>query len=678
MFAVAFWMTVPSVAAEGDPPAQPFVPSQRPGDEDESTQPLVLEWSKEGYNFWTELKAVLEQKGYADAAVLVYHAASQIDRGVMPDFHDGDLRVSFPTLIALVMRDNPPIRAAFSEQFGKLGRLRAHAAMAAGNVAAVEAAAEQFAGTDVAAESHAWLGDRRLAAGRFAEALGHYQRAAEASPDADDSSLAARIRLAGALQGRLIGSPVEGPVRLGGSQWEARKFEDWIARLRQDRAFRAWDEEAGGMAALAPPEAPPPSRYEARPFASFDAEGGWQAEGEKTRQGWGSLGGALSATVCGDLLVLASGRTLGALDLASGKKVWQLDSGEARGAPRSWRDVPVRPLLAEGRVYSRRWSQRGPELIGVDADHGKLLWTSEPKQFVVSDPLWERGRLLALTLVEEPELSRKKLKSDGRDPAKSAADRVASWQLSLSALDPQAGKTLQRWPLARLQSQGWSVPGCQTALADDRIVASVPGGVLCFDRSATVRWIRRVAAPLAAAERLSAGPLLVAEDRVYLVPTGSESVFCIDLTCGRRLWETRIPELGRLVGVVGGRLVVEDPAGLAALEIVDGRVAWRQPIEHALSGLLCGGPGQLAYTCRDAGDGEPCPALVWLDVSTGQIAARQRFVDLNLGYDSHRAVCLGPLLAAGPRIFAAYRDTSKGRKEQGLLELLRLPEPADR
>ena len=86
--------------------------------------PLIQEWNKEGYNFWTELKTSLDQKAYADAAVLVFHTLPQVDRGLMPDYRDPDLLLPLATMIGLVVRDNPLLRESLSGQFGKLGRLR--------------------------------------------------------------------------------------------------------------------------------------------------------------------------------------------------------------------------------------------------------------------------------------------------------------------------------------------------------------------------------------------------------------------------------------------------------------------------------------------------------------------------------------------------------------------------
>jgi hypothetical protein len=164
---------------------------------------------------------------------------------------------------------------------------------------------------------------------------------------------------------------------------------------------------------------------------------------------------------------------------------------------------------------------------------------------------------------------------------------------------------------------------------------------------------------------------LVAGGLVLVADPSGDGVQCLELGCGRRLWEnTSLDGILRLAGVVGGRLIVEDLAGLTALETADGRIAWRHPIEAPLRGLLCGGPGGLLYTCigRDEA-GLPTPVLAWLDVATGQSTSRP-LEKIELPRKAYKPFSLGPIFTVGPRLLAAYRDNTQGRKLQGLMELV--------
>ncbi len=671
----------------------------------DALHPLIQEWNKEGYNFWTELKTNLDQKAYADAAVLVFHTLPQVARGLMPDYRDPDLLLPFATMIGLVMRDYPLLCESLTGQFGKLGRLRLHAAIAAGNVSQIESLAVQFAGTDVACEADRWLGDRWLAAGRIAEALGRYQQALPLLSAEEQPSLTARIRLAGAVEGRLLGQPLPSPVALGSRRYDPAVFEAMITGLRQDRLSRAADEPIGGMDEPPLGAAPPPGRYEARPWAALAADDAWQPATER-RAKWNPNAGPVWAAAGGDLLILVSDREVAALELSSGQRVWNTNLADSVAAAWFLRESPMKPMVADGRIYLRRFSQRGPGLVCLDLDHGKTAWSSlsnerslpaarpagpgrgktgwssPSKDFVVSNPLADRGRVLALALTEDKSFPERRGKKGKRSPgSRDEPDRWTYWQLSLASLDPPSGQVLQRWPIVSLRDPVWGVPTCQAVAAGDQIVASLPGVVLSIDRSGSIRWLRRLSVPQVTKERgWSASPLLVAGDLALVVApsidsagvaAGANKVQCLELSCGRRLWENAsLDGILRLVGIVGGRLIVEDLAGLTALEASDGRVAWRHPIEAPLRGLLCGGPGRLMYTCieRDE-DNVPHPVLAWIDVATGQSTSHP-LDKIDLPGKSYGRYSLGPIFTIGPRFLAAYRDNTQGRKLQGLVELL--------
>jgi hypothetical protein len=694
--AVLLCLLVFTVRPAAGQQAAPGVATSADAAAPDASHPLIQEWNKEGYNFWTELKTSLDQKAYADAAVLVFHTLPQVDRGLMPDYRDPDLLLPFATMIGLVMRDYPPLRESLGEQFGKLGRLRLHAAIAAGNVSQIESLAVQFAGTDVACEADRWLGDRWLAAGRIAEALDRYQQALPMLSVEEQPSLAARMRLAGAIEGRLIGQPLPSPVALGSRRYDPAVFEAMIAGLRQGRLSRAADEPIGGMDEPPLGAAPPPGRYEAKPWAALAPDDAWQPAPDKAVEKmdkWKPNAGLVWAAAGGDLLILASDRAIAALDLSSGQRVWSTDLADSRAAPQSWREAPLKPLVADGRIYLRRWSQRGPGLVCLDLDHGKTVWSNQPKadsghgkgawsrqpkDFVVSNPLADRGRVLALTLTEDrsfPERRGKKKSPDSREP-----QRWTYWQLSLVSFDPPSGQVLQRWPVVWLRDPGGGVPACQAVAAGDQVVASLPGVVLSIDRGAAIRWVRRLSVPQVTADKgWPASPLLVAGDLALVVAPSGDKVQCLELGCGRRLWENAsLDGILRLAGVVGGRLIVEDLAGLTALETADGRVAWRHPIEAPLRGLLCGGPGRLMYTYIERDEaGSPHPVLAWLDVATGQSSSHP-LEKIELPRKAYKPFSLGPIFTIGPRLLAAYRDNTQGRKLQGLLELVPVVESTAR
>jgi len=197
--------------------------------------PLLVDLSKEGYNVLAELRAALDGRSYRDACQIISTSAENGLLGLLPDSRDSELLVSLPGAVALAMRDHAGLRTTMSEQFGPLGRLRIRQAIAENDVDAVEAATTQFFSTTAAAEAHVWLGDRALASGAFAHALGQYRQAQRtAAPDLS-SRIAASQQLAGALMGQTAGEPVTRSVTFGDTELSAAELQALVADLRQHR-----------------------------------------------------------------------------------------------------------------------------------------------------------------------------------------------------------------------------------------------------------------------------------------------------------------------------------------------------------------------------------------------------------------------------------------------------------
>src|SRR5690606_1450564 len=112
--------------------------------------------------------------------------------GLLPDSKEPDLFVSLPRAVALAVRDHPELRETMRSEFGPVGLLRVRQAMAEANAEAIETATVQFYGTDAASEAHRWLGDRALAAGKFAQAVDQYREGLRHAPPGLRPDLLAR------------------------------------------------------------------------------------------------------------------------------------------------------------------------------------------------------------------------------------------------------------------------------------------------------------------------------------------------------------------------------------------------------------------------------------------------------------------------------------------------------
>lgn len=643
---------------------------------DEASHPIAHEWSKEGYNLWTEIKAGLDQQAWDDVAQLVHDAAAGVDRGLVADYNDPQLLVPYGTMLALLVEDYPQVEEALRRRFGQRAALRLGAAAAVGDTAEVEAVAVGLWGTDASVEAYGWLGDRALARGDFTLALDHFHQALRGASPAARGLIEARARLAAALAGRDLGEPVSANVQYGGARLTARQFEGLVQDLIARRESRGFGADPDGLAAPEVPPAPPPGRYEARRFspAQFAAEESSGPGRAALKAGW--MGPSPSMTFDAGLLFATDGASLAAIAPASGDRAWSADLGVSQRSGR--KAIPCRPVAAAGRVFVRAATEQGLVLRCFDGAKGSLLWTTDPARYVISDAFARGDCVLALALTPH-RLKKLSAQLPARPPFR-GAERPSrrsefgsdTFTLSLAAFDAGSGRVRNESRLLALADGGKYAIFYQAVAAGESIVTTLPGGVLATGPSGDVRWVRRTPWTDGALLRPAARPL-VAGRRAFVAVPAQGAVLGLDLDTGRQLWETPLTAFARLVGLAGEHLIAEDEAGLAALDPSSGEILWRHALADPVEGIACGGPGALMYCRIDRTDPKrPCPELVWVDPATGLAGATCPLASLASDRRTAQAFAPGPVITAGGRVFLGHRQPSSGSKTKELVELVRI------
>ena len=117
----------------------------------------------------TELQSLLDSEAWDEAARAVTALDRESSAGVSPYLQDRNLLVSLPIAVRLTLEDYTQVAGALRDNLSSLGKLRVSQATASGDVDTVRLATVQFAGTDAAAEAHAWLGEEHVAASPIEE-----------------------------------------------------------------------------------------------------------------------------------------------------------------------------------------------------------------------------------------------------------------------------------------------------------------------------------------------------------------------------------------------------------------------------------------------------------------------------------------------------------------------------
>jgi outer membrane protein assembly factor BamB len=583
--------------------------------------PLLAASGKESLSVQAELVGAMAGEDWQDVCRLIDAAAADGSIDLLPDRDDPDLLVSLPVAVATAMRDEPRLLETMRQDREQIASLRLLESTSAGNAAAVEAITVQFHGTAAAAEAHVWLGDRSMAAGRFAAARRHYEAVAPTIPPSAEKQVertTAAIDLA-----RRLGS-------VGGVAAPAvRPALPTSGDLVATRAARLEGDVGGNPAGLP------------APLASGGIDWPPHAIDWVARQ--------LAVVPLADRLLVSNRFQLASHDPVTGTVQWRAGLGGDAAAAHEWAGHAMRPVADATRAYVRRLRKAGPALAAIALSDGAVAWelpSAADRQFV-SDPLLADGDTLVICVARKVE---------------------ESYQLALMTLDAATGRIVGEQPLVMLAGGWWTIRDCQLVAANGTWLVVAGGSVIACDEQGRVRWLRRTPWVPPAVDAfwilVAQGPPLVRDGRVHVVQPGVPGVVALDAASGRVLWRLADPAVTRLRGIVEGRLIVERigtivsasavPAGetgdLVALDAATGGRGWRFGPADLLDASLTTDDALLAAVRQPvAGKTTRVAALVRIDPVTGRETKRWP-----LAACEDPQPFLGPLVptAAGLRVFS--------------------------
>jgi outer membrane protein assembly factor BamB len=355
------------------------------------------------------------------------------------------------------------------------------------------------------------------------------------------------------------------------------------------------------------------------------------------------------------MLYVSNRFQVSAYSLVTGKQHWSVPLGKEPAPTHSWGLVAMQPVVVGDRLFVRRLTKTGPELVCFNAMNGKIRWASNPNISLASDPLILQDRLYIFTVATPLE------------------DGLLS--LDLSLVNPLSGEIVSQQPVIQLRNLWERQLNCQAAVVGARLVAVVGGTVLCCDFTGKPLWVRRqiwippTQAP--AGNEQSGGAPLVLGNRLFVSQPGVFAIECLDLDTGRRVWQQPLPDIRRLIGATGECLVAETARGWQAFATATGKPLWQHDAEQVLDANVCPTTGDLLVAQREPQANDAWrPVLVWLNSATGREVARLPIEPL-----TDKQPMLGPLVVNGDRLWTLFgRGLKEPRRE--LFELTPTTEPA--
>lgn len=607
----------------------------------ERRHPYIEEISKESFNTMAELNSAIGSKALRDAAQLITQAGPHDGGGLLPDERDDLLLVALPAAISLALHKEPELRQVLTNEYGQVGMLRFRKAELEGDLAVMQNLVNQYPGTNAAGAAFAWLGDRALSGGDFGSALANYSAALPIAPPELVAELPARQRLAAALLGRDFGQPATTPVSMGESRLAPDEFENQVRDLREQHR------RAAGVTALADQRAPLAGKLELKKLGQTEGDAGDKVGefpemlnlmfDQGKRFDWAVRQMAL--VPCGDKLLWSNRYQLSMYD-QMGKLLWRSSLDNNHGKAHDWLFVAMRPLVVGDRVFARRLSKTGPELVALTMNSGKLLWQSRPGLVVISDPLLinEELRVLAINRTEQDS------------------------QIQLVTLDALTGNVLNQRNLVNVRPSWDEHHTAEWIQEGDRLYGNLTGVVFCCDLNGRLQWVRRQIWISPREDRdwpkQWMQPPFLHDNRLLVAQPGVKAVECLDPETGRLIWRRVMSDLRRVLGTAEGLVLVQTETALLAFAIESGELKWTQPLAQSLSAFQLSASGLTIWNTRrdNPKEGPWTPECHTLDIRTGKILATQVFEQLK-----NDRPLIGPLVQTQPNRW--WLLTGSGDKE---------------
>jgi outer membrane protein assembly factor BamB len=587
-----------------------------------------------------EVQSAVEGKQYADAARILItseppvRGSAAVAEGLVPSPDDDRLFGSYPSVLRQIIQGHPELSEAMTRQIGPADQLKIEQALAHGDPNAVEALPLHYCGTPAAAIPCQWLGDRALAAADAAQAASWYGEGLRWASPSQQPDLAARKRLAAAMQGSAEGRPPTQAVSFGGMKVSPEQFEGWV-RVELARR-RAPDDSATTADPLAVIRVPQPVDFQASMFGELHDDGGRSVRTEELPQELRDIDWSwrhLTLRTAGNWLLAVHRTRIAALDLAGGRLRWEVQLGN------SWSLGPVRPLICNQRIYLRAAASSGTGVICLEAKTGRKLWTADSGGPAVADPLFFQGRLFALAF--------------------GPAEGPLAATLCLVELNPETGEVLSRRPIVETLEPETLRTECQASMVGDRIVILLAGNVVCTDLQGRMIWLRQATSLPGAVNpaflRQQCQPAIESGGRLFVQQPGSCAIDCLEAETGQCRWRRGIIGLQSIVDLPDERLLARTTMGFVAVNKATGEVLWQRDVPDVLSALARTTSGLILCSRHAIIRDKAQIIYLWIDAATGRTRAHSVTM-----LERKEPVMFGPILASGDRLWYCFGYGSNG------------------
>lgn len=318
-----------------------------------------------------------------------------------------------------------------------------------------------------------------------------------------------------------------------------------------------------------------------------------------------NAGVALYPAIAGGRVYFADARYLTAVDLRTGDVREMFDASTLLPTAARERTFPypdyyrASVTVAEGHVLARfgavavqdeRGPMKGPPpesaivCLRLDPDGAaRVAWSAklsgEPPTLFEGAPLVHQGRAYVAVTRVQGDRTQTAIRCYALD---AAGDAPPLWSRDVCETPELSGGRVRR------------LHHLLTLAGPNVVYASHSGAIVALDALTGQRvWARRYKSaprenrfPLPGGEGQPAihdlAPPLFADGRVFVAPTDSDTMFCLDPWTGTAVWQRDGLQPVHLLGACQDRLVFTTPAGLRAVDALDGgdKAGWALPVDR--------------------------------------------------------------------------------------------------
>ncbi|MDP6634498.1 MAG: PQQ-binding-like beta-propeller repeat protein [Phycisphaerae bacterium] len=521
--------------------------------------PLVVNDDREMLNTLGEFMFLIKSKHYEPACKVI--TLKTIPDALVSLGDEEDLLQSSHFRVREVIRKTPELRAVLNRDYAEIGMIRLERARRQNDLSALKSLAVQFYGTAPGFGAMHVLADRDLSNGNFWGAAGRYKLLAAEEDYDKQSDAAAKLRLASAMLGRLVGKPADKPVALPGGTFSAKEFEQMITRLAADRKTAPLT-SAANKVHLAPE---PRGRTAKLTYLTT-------ISGERVSSSQSTTAKSAVFTVGSERLIISFIDKLLAIDTKTRKVSWfhEPDRQQRSGRKRNRRgksliSLAARPLRVGDKLFVR-YGLKGRPLTCIDTKTGKFLWSRQYDDYVLSDPILLGSWVSVIT-----------------------ADQDTSLGLQLHRVSPETGESSLSSGLVRIRDI-WPAIG-RPVVVGDAVVFRAEGCLVNCNLRGTVRWAKRIpfVPPEVSPGLHSDTPLddmIVRNENVIFSLPGCPYIMCISSQSGEVLWSFMRQPSAHILGLHAGGLIVVESNRICALDPDTGKVRWRRKHTAGLAAVL--------------------------------------------------------------------------------------------